>query len=68
MTDADGSIDWSLTTWEGNRRRQRDEFRRLSFREKIERIEQMEDVAALFNRRSTTGGRVSAPADAEDAE
>lgn len=41
-------IDWSLTTFEGLRQRQREEFRALSFREKLIRVEQMNDVAAQF--------------------
>lgn len=49
MTDED-RIDWSLTTWDGNRRRQRDGFRALPFREKVEALERMAEVAALFAR------------------
>lgn len=41
-------IDWSVTTWEGNRLRQHREFRALSFREKMEVIERLGDVEALF--------------------
>ena len=47
-------IDWSLTTWEGNRRRQHAEFRALPFREKILMIEQMGDVSAIFGSPRTT--------------
>ncbi len=43
-------IDWSLTTWEGNRRRQREAFRALTFRQKVEALERMAEVAALFAR------------------
>ena len=57
-------IDWQLTTWEGNRRRQHEEFRRLSFREKLLVIEQLGEVSALFAakrqeriRRETLSGR-----------
>ena len=41
-------IDWSLTTFEGNRRRQHEAFRALSFREKLLRLEQMSEVAQIF--------------------
>ena len=41
-------IDWSLTTFEGNRRRQHEAFRALSFREKLVRLEQMGEVARIF--------------------
>lgn len=53
MTDDEG-IDWSLTTWEGNRRRQGETFRALSFREKVEALERMSEVAALFARIRTS--------------
>jgi hypothetical protein len=49
VTDPE-KIDWALTTREGNRRRQREEFKALSFREKIETLERMSEVAARFAR------------------
>lgn len=48
---APDGIDWSLTTFEGNRRRQHEEFRALPLREKLARIEQMEAVAEHFSSR-----------------
>jgi hypothetical protein len=50
---APDKVDWSLTTYEGNRRRQHQEFRALSFREKLKRIEEMEAVAEHFAARRT---------------
>ncbi|MCC7293931.1 MAG: hypothetical protein IT449_17870 [Phycisphaerales bacterium] len=41
-------IDWSLTTFEGNRRRQHEEFFALPLRAKLQRIEQMGAVAEFF--------------------
>ena len=41
-------IDWSVTTFEGNRRRQHEEFLALPLREKLERLEQMAAVAEFF--------------------
>jgi len=41
-------IDWSVTTFEGNRRRQLNEFRALSFREKLKHMEQMGEVIQYF--------------------
>ncbi|MBL8887742.1 MAG: hypothetical protein JNK16_13875 [Phycisphaerales bacterium] len=41
-------IDWSLTTFEGLRRKQRLEFVALSFEEKLERLEQMSEIAEMF--------------------
>ncbi|MEX2583654.1 MAG: hypothetical protein WD766_10285 [Gemmatimonadota bacterium] len=53
-------IDWELTTWEGNRRRQRREFLDLPFRKKLEMIEQMAEVSgALARRRSVRQQRTS---------
>jgi hypothetical protein len=49
-------IDWSVTTWEGNRRRQHREFRALPFREKMEIIERMGEVEALFAARRRARG------------
>jgi hypothetical protein len=41
-------IDWSVTTWDGNRRLQHEEFRRLSFREKVAVLEQLGEIAEAF--------------------
>lgn len=48
------SADWSAATFEGNRLRQLREFQALSLREKIERIEEMAEVAAHFAARRAT--------------
>ena len=40
--------DWRSTSWEGNRLRQHREYLALSFREKLRRLEQMAEVAALL--------------------
>lgn len=45
------SIDWTVTTYAGNRRRQHEAFRALSFREKVSRLEEMGEVAAYFESR-----------------
>lgn len=37
--------DWSLATFEGLRRAQHEAFRALSFREKLLRLEEMDEVA-----------------------
>ena len=53
---------WRLGTWEGNRRRQHEEFRALPLRDKIAIIEQLGEVTALFAaRRRTRGLPVSTP-------
>ena len=46
MTDDD--IDWSSTTWEGNRLRQHREFYALPFREKMLRIEQLGEMTRFW--------------------
>jgi hypothetical protein len=45
-------IDWTLTTWEGNRRRQHEDFLALSFREKVALIEQLGEVSEFFRRKA----------------
>ena len=50
-------IDWSLTTWEGNRRRQHAEFRSLPFREKLLVLEQLEEVSNAVSRRTIVAAR-----------
>jgi hypothetical protein len=53
---------WRLSTWEGNRRRQHQEFRALPLREKIAIIEQLGEVTELFaSRRRARGLAVSSP-------
>lgn len=55
-------IDWSVTTYDGNRRRQHQEFRALPFRKKLALIEQQGEVGAYFAaRRSARGSRASGP-------
>lgn len=43
-------IDWSLTTWEGNRRAHHRAFLALPFREKLLIIEQFGEVAEMLAR------------------
>lgn len=52
------SFDWTVTTYAGNRQRQRDEFRTLTFREKLSRIEQLGEVAAYFTTRRSARDQV----------
>jgi hypothetical protein len=49
-------VDWSLATWEGNRRRQHQDFLALSFREKLRIIEQLGEVADAFAERRRARG------------
>jgi hypothetical protein len=44
------STHWAEATFEGNRLRQHREFMALSFREKMIRVEQLGEVAALFRK------------------
>ena len=46
----EGSIDWSLATFEGVRRMQQAEFRALPLREKIRILEEMQQVVAALTR------------------
>jgi hypothetical protein len=61
MTDR---IDWQLTTHEGNRRRQHQQFRALSFREKLALIEQSGAVAEYFAARRAARGLPTRSSDA----
>ncbi len=47
------SIDWSQATFEANRLRQHEAFRALPFREKLERLEQMNEVVRWFATKNT---------------
>ena len=43
-------FDWSATTWEGHRRAQQEEFMRLPFREKIQIMEDLGEVAEVLRK------------------
>lgn len=45
--------DWSLATWEGSRRRQHQEFHALSFREKVQVLEELDEVVRAFTKDRT---------------
>jgi hypothetical protein len=47
---------WTLTTWEGSRRQQHRDFLALSFRQKLEIIEQLGEVATFFTAWRTAWG------------
>ncbi len=47
MTAKD-DIDWSLTTWKGSRRQQHQELLAFTFRQKLESVEEMCDLALRF--------------------
>lgn len=56
------SVDWSVTSWEGNRRLQHQEFLALPFRDKVRAIEQLGEIAEWFaDRRRARGLPVSGP-------
>lgn len=53
-------VDWSQTTFEGNRKRQHLEFLALPFREKLERIEEMNELVEFFEKsRIAREGRIT---------
>jgi len=51
LNPGEDKIDWELTTWEGNRRRQHLEFLALSFREKLQRLEDFAEIEEFFRRK-----------------
>lgn len=60
------SVDWSVTTFEGNRLRQHQEFMRLTFREKLLVIERLCELTPLFE--SARRGRTARPQTPPEAE
>lgn len=48
MSEAEHHIDWSLTTWEGSRREQLRRWRKLTLRQKLEALEEMDELAERF--------------------
>jgi hypothetical protein len=65
MSNMPEEIDWSLTTFEGNRLRQQRDFLALPVRRKLEIIEQMGEVAAFFAARRDSAARTATPATAD---
>jgi hypothetical protein len=55
-------VDWRLTTFEGNRRRQHEEFRALPLSEKLARVEEMADVVRHFTAQRQARGSAGAGA------
>lgn len=48
MSDPTDQIDWSLTTYEGNRREQLRRALKLSLRERLEALEGMAEISQRF--------------------
>lgn len=46
--DVNRDIDWSLTTWEGSRRAQLRRWLSLTLRERLEAVEEMDELARHF--------------------
>jgi hypothetical protein len=46
--EEESNINWGLTTWKGSRLQQHREFHALSFRRKLEAIEELGDLARRF--------------------
>ena len=49
-------VDWSVATFEGNRLRELQRFRTLSFREKMKEVEGLGEVASHLARRRVANG------------
>ena len=56
----DACVDWSLTTWEGNRRAQLRQWQKLSLRERLQALEAMNETAAALAA-ARHEGRLRAP-------
>ncbi|MFV2071950.1 MAG: hypothetical protein ACC742_04770 [Thermoanaerobaculales bacterium] len=62
----ESDIDWTVCTWEGARRAHLGAFRRLSFREKLEALEEWCDVARLMIANLKERGRPIIPLHSND--
>lgn len=50
MQEADRGVDWSVVTWEGNRRAQLARALSLTVRERLEAVEELCRLAELFRK------------------
>ena len=50
MTQTKNEVNWNLTTWEGSRREQLRRARRLTLREKLIALDDMQDFASHFQK------------------
>ena len=48
-------VDWSVTTWEGNRRAQLRRWCRLSLQDRLEALDAMHDLAETFSKARAEG-------------
>ena len=48
MNNDDNNIDWSKTTWEGSRREQLRQARKLTLRERMLAVEEMAELSERF--------------------
>jgi hypothetical protein len=55
MNDEHPEIDWSLTTWEGSRRAQLQQWQKLSVRQCLEMAAAMGDLAERFSEMRSQG-------------
>lgn len=55
MNDPDAEIDWSLTTWEGNRQAQLERTLTLTVRERLLAVEGLADIARRFQEMRAQG-------------
>ena len=49
------SIDWSLGTWEGSRRAQLRNWRKLTLRERLQALDDMNELAEAFAKARAAG-------------
>ncbi|MGH8718036.1 MAG: hypothetical protein ACREV0_03710 [Burkholderiales bacterium] len=56
MSDNWDHIDWSLTTWEGSRREQLRRHCRLSLREKLLALDELQELANHFREQRSRRG------------
>ena len=62
-TRSSDDVDWSVTTWEGNRRAQLRQWCKLSLRERLDALDTMHDLAETFANARAEGRLESSPAE-----
>jgi hypothetical protein len=61
MSEADKTIDWSKTTFEGSRREQLRRWHALSLRERLEALDRLSDLAQLLKQQKTGQAATAQP-------
>lgn len=61
MSDREGTIDWTLTSWEGSSREQLRRALSLTVRERLEAVEELCERAEMLKRAASSPSTLSRP-------